>query len=525
MSHTGSDMHPPSRDQSWIRRVIGKRFRTLRSRLMLLITVAVLVIVGLPVALFVYHLDRNYFEFSTDMLEITSSVVFEKVHAGMVTDASTIDARLEELALETSIQLTRVYRPSGTIVYSSEPEEIGQNIFEMPVGRTIVGNEHVVRAFDKSGNVYSHHHPLYVQSACLECHSNEGELIGILDVHARSPQSEQIYTYAKNLSVTGGILIIVILILVTNLVYDGQIETRLRKVVTGFDELAKGNLNSKIHMTGEHELAQIADRFNSTVEKLKEAREKEDELYREKLEHADRLVTLGEIAAEIAHEVNNPAGIILSRAELMKDELDDSDGMAGYRDDLEVIVQQTARISDITRSILHYAQKRSHSFSQVDLNVVIRHAMTVMGPIIRKRDATVELNLPSEPAMIWGSPSQLEQVFCNLVNNSLDAVSGSNEVTTIKIALRTDGEKNDTYIVEFTDNGPGILSEHSEEVFTPFFTTKRNGVGTGLGLFICRNIINNHDGSIHLDATSPAGARFVIEFARVPATKMEAVRT
>lgn len=523
---TVGDHKRPERTRSrWFKRAIEWRLKTLRSRLMLLITVVLLVVVGLPVALFVYQLDRNYYEFSTDLLEITSNVVFEKVHAGMVSDVSTIDSRLEDLALETSIQLTRIYKPSGTIVFSSVKEEIGQNIFEMPVGETISGDEHVIKSFNKSGNVYSHHHPLYVQAECLECHANEGELIGILDVYARSPQSEQVYTYAKNLSVTGGILIIVILILITNLVYEGQIERRLRIILKGFDELSLGRLDSKIQMPGEHELAQIADRFNSTVEKLKEAREKEDEFYREKLEHADRLVTLGEIAAEIAHEVNNPAGIILSRAELMKDELHDSNGMAGYHDDLEVIVQQTARISEITRSILHYAQKRPRSFSQIDLNEVIRHAMTVMGPLIRKRDATVDLDFPSEPALTWGSPSQLEQVFCNLVNNSLDAVSGSKEANSIKIVLKNSGDDRDFYVVEFTDNGPGISPEYSEEIFSPFFTTKRNEDGTGLGLFICRNIINNHGGSIHLDTTSPAGARFVIEFARFQVPKNEAIRT
>jgi signal transduction histidine kinase len=286
----------------------------------------------------------------------------------MISDPSTINDRLTELELETPIQHVRIYRPDGTIVFSSTEIERGLNVFSMTGETSIFGDEATINSFTKNGDVYSHHHPLYVRDDCASCHENRGELIGILDVHARTPQSEQIYTYAKNLSVTGGVLIIVILILVTNLVYEGQIEHRLRSVLEGFDELADGSLDSTIDMSGEHELAQIADRFNSTVEKLKEAREKEDEFYREKLEHADRLVTLGEIAAEIAHEVNNPAGIILSRAELMRDDLDDSNGDAGYRDDLDIIVQQTERISDITRSILHYAHKRPISFAKTDLS-------------------------------------------------------------------------------------------------------------------------------------------------------------
>ena len=481
---------------------------------MWLITAAVIIVVGLPVALFVYQLDRNYYEFSTDMLEITSNVVFEKVHAGMISAPETIDARLEELALETPIQHVRVYKPDGTIVFSSTGDEKGKNVYTLINAGTVFGDEDVINAFSRYGDAYSHHHPLYVRDECMSCHENRGQLIGILDVHARTPQSEQIYTYAKNLSVTGGVLIIVILILVTNLVYEGQIENKLKRVLKGFDELAEGSLDSKISMPGKHELAQLADRFNSTVEKLKQAREKEDEFYREKLEHADRLVTLGEIAAEIAHEVNNPAGIILSRAELMRDELGETNGMSGYRDDLEIIVQQTERISEITRSILHYAQKRPKSFAEMDLSEAIRHAMKVMHPIIKKREAVIHLDLPDHPALIWGSPSQLEQVFCNLVNNSLDAVSGSAVGNEIHVSLSGGTAAEESYRITFEDNGPGISADFAEDVFSPFFTTKRNGDGTGLGLFIVRNIISNHGGTIRLNTDSLRGACFEIELKR-----------
>jgi C4-dicarboxylate-specific signal transduction histidine kinase len=273
-------------------------------------------------------------------------------------------------------------------------------------------------------------------------------------------------------------------------------------------------------MSGRHELAQIADRFNTTVQKLKEAREKEEEFYREKLEHADRLVTLGEIAAEIAHEVNNPAGIILSRAELMRDELADSNGSSHYRDDLNIIVQQTERISDITRSILHYAHKRPKEFQEMDLADAIRHAFKVMRPIIKKREAAYALELPETPAVIWGSFSQLEQVFCNLINNSLDAASGSSVANELRVTLSKGEGEAPVFRVVFSDNGPGIPAEYSEEVFTPFFTTKRNGDGTGLGLFIVRNIVSNHGGTIHLDAGAARGARFVVELKRA-ATRNE----
>ncbi|NIV98547.1 hypothetical protein GWN26_05130, partial [Candidatus Saccharibacteria bacterium] len=94
-----------------------------------------------------------------------------------------------------------------------------------------------------------------------------------------------------------------------------QIEARLKKIIYGFNELARGNFNFKIKMPGRHELAMLSEKFNQTTEKLQEAKSREEQFMQENLQRADRLVTLGEVAAEIAHEVNNPAGIILTRAE------------------------------------------------------------------------------------------------------------------------------------------------------------------------------------------------------------------
>ena len=121
-----------------------------------------------------------------------------------------------------------------------------------------------------------------------------------------------------------------------NFLYQSQIESRLLKILNGFDELAKGNFKSKIQMSGRHELAKLAEKFNDTVEKLKGARKKEEQFYQEKLERADRLITLGEVAAEIAHEVNNPAGIILTRAELIKDEMEENCPDCPAKDDLNI---------------------------------------------------------------------------------------------------------------------------------------------------------------------------------------------
>jgi C4-dicarboxylate-specific signal transduction histidine kinase len=231
----------------------------------------------------------------------------------------------------------------------------------------------------------------------------------------------------------------------------------------------------------------------------------------EKLQRADRLVTLGEVAAVIAHEVNNPAGIILSRAEFLKEIAQERGDQSEWIQDLDIIIQQTEKIADTTRSILHYSRKLPHPFSETDLNKVIQHSKKILDPRLRKNGITFITELAPEPALIWGNANQLEQVFCNLINNSLDFVKPNKGIIQVKIKEIRQGKKLKGYRITHQDNGPGIPHEYHDKIFSPFFTTKEQDKGTGLGLFIVKNIISNHKGTIILRKENSAGAHFMME--------------
>jgi C4-dicarboxylate-specific signal transduction histidine kinase len=226
------------------------------------------------------------------------------------------------------------------------------------------------------------------------------------------------------------------------------------------------------------------------------------------LERADRLVTLGEVVAEIAHEVNNPASIILARAEFLKDEIESCSNEENLVNDLDIIIQQTERIAETTRSILHYARKLPHTFTETDLNQVIKRSIKILEPRIHKIRAHVDFRPLATPANVKGNSVQLEQVFCNLINNSLDVIPRGNGQ--IDIAVNVSPDDSRSYRVSFQDNGPGVQEDIRDQIFAPFFTTKQNGKGTGLGLYIVRNIISYHQGKIHL-SNENNGATFIIE--------------
>jgi len=365
--------------------------------------------------------------------------------------------------------------------------------------------------FFRNEDGYSHHHLVRVEKECTPCHANIGQLLAILDVHANFTSSEQIYTTSKKLAIFGGLLIIVILWILLNFIFQSQIESRLRLMMDSFEKISLGDFQFKMKMPGKDEIAQLAYKFNEMVERINIARQREDQFFQEKLQRADRLVTLGEVAAEIAHEVNNPAGIILARAEFLKEELKENKLTASFLQDLDIIIQQTEKIAETTRTILHYSRKFPHEFSPTDLNEVIKHSLKILEPRLKKCKVKTLVHFFDRPAIIWGNFNQMEQVFCNMINNSLDFVQPEKGEIILRVQENNNLNKKKGYKIIYQDNGPGISQEYRDLIFSPFFTTKDNGKGTGLGLFIVKNIITRHKGLVYLDANEMNGARFVIE--------------
>ncbi len=508
-----SQTAPSGSEQKW-RRFIPKIFFTLKFRLMLLITLALLIVVGAPLIYLSTQFDRSFENFSVEMIETASNAVYQSIFDGfMENDPEHIQENLQILATDPGIELIRIYALNGKIIFSSRPEEINHNIFEIRLADSVrIIPTPDQGLFIKYGDHYSHQHPIYVHQECAPCHTNVGEIIGTIDVQIELAATRYLMERSKKLTIASAVVIIFLLWVVLNFLYRGQIEAKLGKIIRGFQELSRGNMNYRIDMRGQHELAELAQYFNRTVDKLRQAQEREKLFIQSNLERADRLVTLGEVAAEIAHEVNNPAGIILIRAELLREELAAKNVDPDILEDLESIIKQTKRIAESTKHILHYARKRPHTEQAIDLNAVVEQSLKVLQPRIKKRRATVEVTKLPRQVVTTGDFSQMEQVFCNLINNSLDVLPKDKGKITIDMKY-CDGPTDSPHVrIAFSDNGPGIPPEIRDQIFAPFYTTKQDDKGTGLGLFIVRNIIANHGGRIYLANPQPEhGACFIIE--------------
>jgi two-component system NtrC family sensor kinase len=225
-----------------------------------------------------------------------------------------------------------------------------------------------------------------------------------------------------------------------------------------------------------------------------------------------KLASVGELAAGIAHEINNPVAIMIEEAGWVEDLLEDED-LSGSENENELhralsqIKTQGRRCKEITHKLLSFARKTDSRIVEISITDLLTEIAYLSSQ--RAKYSNVEIstdfeeNLPSVPA----SETEMQQVFLNLINNALDAM----EKTGGRITLRAN-RKGDNIVVTVSDNGPGIAKANLARIFDPFYTTKPVGKGTGLGLSICYGIIKKIGGDIQVSSTKGEGTTFEVRF-------------
>lgn len=218
-------------------------------------------------------------------------------------------------------------------------------------------------------------------------------------------------------------------------------------------------------------------------------------LERQKSIQSSKLASLGELAASMAHEINNPLGIISGYSELM---LLASDASDNTQSKLQVILKSCDRISHIVNNLKRFSRTESSlQYKKISLNNVVNEVISLAKPRLKRE--LININFDDKTSLnIIGNAIEIEQVFLNLINNSIDAVKYLPE----KWIEISQIQKNDKVEIRIIDSGFGIKNQKAEKIFSPFYTSKKSGEGTGLGLSIVSSILNDHDASITYDESS-----------------------
>jgi two-component system NtrC family sensor kinase len=230
-----------------------------------------------------------------------------------------------------------------------------------------------------------------------------------------------------------------------------------------------------------------------------------EELQRQVLQ-AERLATLGQLAAGVVHELNNPLTSITVYADyLLGKAVADAGVPEPDREKLRRILASAQRILRFTRELVQYAKPVGSELDAIDVNDVVRQAVSFCEHLFERAAIELRLDLVPELPPLHAVPGQLEQVLINLVTNAAHAVEPGGGVVAIRTRVRSR-----EVVVEVADSGPGVPLGDREKVFEPFFTTKTDGKGTGLGLSIVKNIVEQHQGRVVVSEAPEGGASFAV---------------
>jgi two-component system NtrC family sensor kinase len=279
-------------------------------------------------------------------------------------------------------------------------------------------------------------------------------------------------------------------------------------------QLGAGHLERRVNSDDRDEIGQLSRALDGMSRSLQEARQnleaqvesRTEDLWKSQVQllQAGRMAAVGELAAGVAHEINNPAGIILMRTDQLSQTLADAAPEVG--EDLTVIQRQIDKIRQIVTALLTFS-RRTESMGEMtilDLNQVVLHTAESMDGLLRSRQIEVRRDLAAGLPPVRAEGARIEQVLLNLINNAVDAMPEGGCMTF------GSAQKGDRVAVYVADTGVGIDGDHLNRVFDPFYTTKDPGEGTGLGLSVSFAIIEQHGGAIEASSDPGRGSRFTL---------------
>jgi two-component system, NtrC family, sensor kinase len=375
--------------------------------------------------------------------------------------------------------------------------------------------------------------PIYNEPSCSQaaCHAHPSNLkvLGVLDVTLDlDPVDKEIATVKMRvLAVTGTeILLIGIFIFFFTRHF---VSTPIRKLIEGTRAVSEMQLDRPVEIDTQDELGELARSFNRMNDRLMKAmgeineftqsletkvQERTEQLKaaHQKLLQSDRLASLGQLSASVAHEINNPLSGVLNLSMLMQRILKDDGIPTGrieeFRKYLSQVISETSRVGRIVSDLLAFSRRSKPQSTNADLNNIIKTTVSLVSHKLKLSNVEVELALEDTLPLLRCDNSQIQQVVMNLVLNAAEATQSKGNGK-VKIHTRSD-KKAGELIFEVDDNGEGMPPERISKIFDPFFTTKPEGKGVGLGLAVVYGIVDSHGGDIAVSSKVGEGTRFKV---------------
>jgi two-component system NtrC family sensor kinase len=421
-------------------------------------------------------LNRNY-----EIVDKIKEIVFQGVtYEGR--DIGTATIFQDDLRISTNVKQHDGSRAIGTRVTELVYDQVvGKG--EPWIGRAFVVNDWYITTYAPIKNI-------------------KDQIIGILYVGIL----EQKYIDIRNQIVFTFLYIMIIGALASMLfayIISQTIAVPIHDMLTASEQITHGNLDTQVEITSKDELGNLAETFNIMARSLKQRDQQLKDFTTQKIMQSERLAMIGQLAANVAHELNNPLTGIVTYSHLLLESTacDDSS-----KNSIQKIANQANRCRDIIRGLLDFSRQRKPQTKPTDINLLADECISLVEKQALFHNVEIVKDFQERLPQVVVDPSQIQQVFMNMIINAAEAMDGDGRLT-VSTRLDPSGKLVHT---EFADTGMGICEDDMERIFDPFFTTKEVGHGTGLGLAISYGIVKEHGGTITLKSEVGKGTKFVI---------------
>ncbi|GBC80961.1 Sensor protein ZraS [bacterium HR10] len=459
------------------------------------------------------------------------------------------------IGAQPGIHKIRIFDKEGRISFSTDAREVntfvdkraeacyGCHAQEQPLVRLDRPDRVRVYLGERGERILGLINPIENEPGCYtascHAHSPAQSVLGVLDVTlSLAPVDAAIAEGQRQLFFLflGSILFVALVVVAVTAV---MIHVPIRHLKRGTERVASGDLDHKIPLTARDELGELAASFNAMTEELKRAHEeltswartleervaeKTAELRRthEQMMHAERMASIGKLAAIVAHEINNPLSGILTTAKLLLKKMGDHgfspEDLANARQYLEMIASESARCGEIVKNLLQFVRPSRAHFQPHDVNELIRQSLRLIQHKIELMSLQTEVQLDPDVPPVVCDGQQMRQALVALLINACEAVRPEEGMLTVTSRFLPEAQRVE---IAIRDNGVGMDEETQRRIFEPFFTTKEKEGSLGLGLSVVLSILHRHGGDIHVQSALGHGTTFTLRLPLTPPTGAE----
>lgn len=481
----------------------------------------------------------------------TADLVRLAAHDGMLLNRpDVVRTTLRNLVNGPAVAAIRVYDKKGAIAMSADDSEVGQTVAldsetcqschaEGRARNAALLERSAMAVVPKELEVLRHLSVIKNEKACARsgCHESPAttSILGVLDVEVSMLPLERAVTETRRqmIWITGALM--VVMGLVSGAFLRRVVHRPVARLREGALRIAAGDLDTRIEVPGEHELARLAQAFNRMADDLATARkevtewsqtleekvvEKTSELRRAQRQvlHMEKMSSLGKLSATVAHELNNPISGMLNYTRLVQRVLAEQTFDDNVRHELDgylsVLQHECVRCGTIVKNLLLFARRSGAEMVATDINEVVDRSLMLVRHHLEM--ASVRLHrdrLDGDPSIV-ADPGQLQQALVALLVNAVEAIKETGDRDG-ELSVRLDGDADDVHI-RIIDTGNGIPPEVLPRIFEPFFSTKDKESGVGLGLAVVYGIVQRHGGEIDVDSAPGKGTTFHLRLPRQP---------